>query len=524
MLTTILAERFRVRHELSGANFNNFNVEYWVGRFGYYEIRDYTRSGASSQRQSACGTSDPCVVVDVFGAIPVAMTDSGGNEKSCNQQTPNFRYDKVFGDETNFRFGYVMDIVLDNGNVVAACSASRDQRANATHWRALIRPDQNLAVTVAEGNQIEFELTISFNRAQTTGDNVNYYGHTFKYVLGQGFTNNNRDSSLGPTNINDSFAKLGGGTTVPHLSNTGNDERRLSFMQHAYNMGPNNIEDWLIGRRIFHTDFSNGNHIEQLLPGPQAQNGNLSFPGLANKATNAIQNSCIDCHFVNGPGTVQNTQSTIPPKMIGLGLLEAIPDSTIEGWSQANGGRINRVNNEIGRFGWDAGTATVEDQVVEALANDMGVTTSEITAEQLDQLVVYSSLISVPTPRANLTQMPGHQRFQDWGCDDCHIMTTTTGNSRFAELANQTIHPYTDLLLHNLGDGDFRTAPLWGIGYSGFVATGNFSNFRLMHDGNSTSIDDAIQRHNGDAVSSKNAYNNANNTGRQELIDYLNAL
>lgn len=128
-----IAERYRVRHELSGNDFNNFNVEYWEGRFGSFVLEDYTLPSASDMRQSACGTSEPCVVVTLNSAIPIAMTDVFGNEKSCNQQTPNWRYHKIYGDETNFYYGYVMDVVLSDGSVVPACQAAAISEQQRRH-------------------------------------------------------------------------------------------------------------------------------------------------------------------------------------------------------------------------------------------------------------------------------------------------------------------------------------------------------------------------------------------------------
>lgn len=297
-----VGERYRVRHELSGNDFNNFNIEYWRARFGALELRDYTRPEAASQRMSACGTSEPCVLVRLDSAVPLAMTDVFGNTKDCNQQSPNFRYHKIYGDETNFYYGYVMDLILPDGSILPACQASQDLRAAATSWQAVMRPDPNIPRPFTHGAQIEFEVTINFDRAQVTGDNVNYYGQTFRYRLGEGFVVNNQDPAIGPVGVNDSFAKLGGQTTIPHLSETGGAQRRLSFMQHAYNISPANIESWLKGRRLFHTDFVTGDHIELFMPGPQAQGGNLPFPEMAGKATDAIRNSCTECHTNNSVG------------------------------------------------------------------------------------------------------------------------------------------------------------------------------------------------------------------------------
>ncbi|GAL18897.1 probable thiol oxidoreductase [Vibrio maritimus] len=531
-----IAERYRVRHELSGNDFNNFNVEYWEGRFGSFVLDDYTLPSASSLRQSACGTTEPCVVVTLNSAIPLAMTDVFGNEKSCNQQTPNWRYHKIYGDETNFSYGYVMDVVLSDGSVVPACQATRDQRATATTWRAVMQRWPHINRPFEAGEQIEFETTISFDRAQTTGDNVNYYGQTFRYVLGQGLTVNNRDSAVGPLNINDSFAQLGGDTTVPQLSASGGAQQRLSFMQHAYNLDRGNVQSWLDGRRLIHTNFTTGDHVEEFLPGPQAINGNLPFPEMAGLTTDPIQPSCTQCHTLNGVGDMQARQDVVPPKMFGLGLLENIPQETIEQWARENGGTINYVTVEgqqyVGRFGWRAETMSVEHQIAKALHDDMGIGTSfegfgpmELADNHVQDMVVYTKLVAVPTPRQNLTTMPGHNRFQEFGCNSCHKMTVQTGtDTEFPELSNQTIHPYTDLLLHDLGEGAFRTAPLWGIGLSGYVKSGDANALTLMHDGQATSVDAVMQRHGGDAQAQSDNYFNASQQARNELVEYLMAL
>ena len=135
--------------------------------------------------------------------------------------------------------------------------------------------------------------------------------------------------------------------------------------------------------------------------------------------------------------------------MIGMGLLEAIPDEQLQAWAADNGGRVSTVMfngaQQVGRFGWTAEATSVRHQVTKALFMDMGVGT---TVEGF-------------TP---------------------------------PELSQQTIHPYTDLLLHDLGEGEFRTPPLWGLGSSGLVSFGDASQWSLMHDGLSTSLEAAINR------------------------------
>lgn len=490
---------------------------------------------AAPLRQQHCGNQQGCVVVTLYGALPAAMTDADGNIKDCNQQVPNWRYHKTYGSETDFFYGYVMDLVQDDGSTIPACTATLAQRENATVWRAVMRPDVNIPRGFSEGDQIEFETTINFSRAQTFGDNVNYYGQTHKYILGQGFTINNQDPAIGPIGINDSFAALGGDTTLNQLAAASGVEQRFAFMQHAANIGPNNIQPFLEGRRLFHTDFTTGRHVEEFRPGPQAVGGNLPFPEYAGLANDPIQPSCTQCHSLNGNNQVQERQDVVPPKMIGLGLLEAIPDAQIEAWSAESGGTVSRVTiNEqvhIGRFGWRAETASIQHQVAKALRDDMGIAThlfpvnnNPIDDEALQRLTIYSSLLAVPVTRANITQMPGHTYFQDIGCNQCHKMTVTTGNHALPALSHQTIHPYTDLLLHDLGEGPYRTAPLWGLGLSGFVRTGDNQQWHLMHDGLSQSLEAAIERHQGAAAESSALYNQLRTEQKQALQNYLQAL
>ena len=129
-------------------------------------------------------------------------------------------------------------------------------------------------------------------------------------ILGEVFVNTNRDPATEQLLFKmDSHNWVA--TTIPQLSQTGGEQVRLSYMQHAYNLSPLNVQSWLDGRRLFHTNFATGAHIEALLPGPQASNGNLPFPEVAGFATNPIQNSCINCHIHNGNGPKQS--DVVPP-------------------------------------------------------------------------------------------------------------------------------------------------------------------------------------------------------------------
>ncbi|MDF2365857.1 di-heme oxidoredictase family protein, partial [Sneathiella sp.] len=122
----------------------------------------------------------------------------------------------------------------------------------------------------------------------------------------------------------------------------------------------------------------------------------------------------------------------------------------------------------------------------------------------------------------------------DIGCAACHIPTFVTGtHPALSLLSNQTIHPFTDLLLHDMGEGladgrpdfgasgkEWRTAPLWGIG---LVEAVN-KHTRFLHDGRARSIEEAILWHGGEAEKSKEAYRNLDAPKRRQLLAFLNSL
>lgn len=263
-----------------------------------------------------------------------------------------------------------------------------------------------------------------------------------------------------------------------------------------------------------------------------------------------------------------------PAALIGLGLLEAVPNEAIEALAAANGGEVSRVGESIGRFGWKASQPTVRDQIRDALVNDMGVTTAARQAldsprepgdvaagkaalgdEAVDELVAYTALLGVPPrndPEAERI-VAGEQVFHRLGCATCHQPTLRTGASEFAELTNQTIHPYTDLLLHDMGEGladeghgemarKWRTAPLWGLKNARDATAAAQSQFRagdtdvtyeqthaasakgrvqLLHDGRARSLAEAILWHGGAAEESAKRYKALPKEDREALEAFL---
>lgn len=270
-------------------------------------------------------------------------------------------------------------------------------------------------------------------------------------------------------------------------------------------------------------------------------------------------------------GTRTSVRIAIP--LIGLGLLEAIPEQTLHELADPDdenqdgiSGRVNIVwdavnkRKTVGRFGWKANQPSVRQQNAGAAIGDMGLTTPvfprdncadgqvtcarvaagvadspEIMAAFFDPLVRYTRLVGVPMQRdANTPKvLAGLSMFNAIGCSSCHRTTLVTGDSDLTELAQQTIHPFTDLLLHDLGMGladhrhdflangrEWRTPPLWGIGLtpdvSGFEA--------YLHDGRARTLAEAILWHGGEAERAREAFRSLNETQRDELLTFLQSI
>ena len=257
--------------------------------------------------------------------------------------------------------------------------------------------------------------------------------------------------------------------------------------------------------------------------------------------------------------------------VLGLGLLEAIPDATLESMADpedldGNGisGRVNRVwdaaseRKRIGRFGWKANQPNLRQQVAGAAAGDIGITSAlfmsdactpaqdacrsaphggrpEMSDRFLDKLVLYNQTLAVPDRRdvESAEVRAGEALFAAAGCVACHRPRLVTGAHPLALLREQTIHPFTDLLLHDMGEGladgrpdfeasgrEWRTAPLWGLG---LIKTVNGHQL-LLHDGRARGIAEAILWHGGEAEASREAFRTMNRDQRAAMLAFLESL
>ncbi|MBS1773452.1 MAG: c-type cytochrome [Bacteroidetes bacterium] len=259
----------------------------------------------------------------------------------------------------------------------------------------------------------------------------------------------------------------------------------------------------------------------------------------------------------------------LAPPVFGLGLLENIPESTLLSFADENdadgdgiSGRPNYVFNphtkqkEIGRFGLKANNPKVLTQVAGAFNQDMGITSSifpkescygqaqsddlgddpEIGDSTLQRVAFYVRSLAVPA-RRNVSDPEikrGKQLFIQNNCSGCHKPAVQTGvDVTFPAISNQRIQPFTDLLLHDMGDGladnyndfiangkEWRTAPLWGIGL--FEKTNGIPYY--LHDGRARTIEEAILWHDGEAAQSKNKFMAMTKADRQTLIKFIKSL
>lgn len=262
-----------------------------------------------------------------------------------------------------------------------------------------------------------------------------------------------------------------------------------------------------------------------------------------------------------------------PPANTGLGLLDAVPDATLLSLADENdadgdgiSGRPNWINfpayltirpgaiiqngKYIGRFGKKAAVYDLLQQTANAYNQDMGITSTfehydtysghevdpEVSNQTVQDVVFYLKTLKAPVQRNQNDAgiKSGKQLFVNISCSKCHIPQLQTGVSPVAALSNKTIFPYTDLLLHDMGNGlndgytegsaataEWRTPALWGLGLSKNSQGGQYF---LLHDGRAKSIEEAILMHGGEAQNSRNQFQLLTAEEKITLIKFLESL
>ncbi len=517
------------------------------------------------------------------------------------------------------------------------------------HYQKTSNENTRLGRPIQLGDRLEFEIS-QFSAPGIPRGQANYYGTTFLYIVGEGIVPWYAEAA-GSTYREDSQKIpeefwLGGHTTIHHQYT---DEPNDNFLQMATNLGYDNGQKFLLGRRVHHSSVINGSHDEDPANGVLETNAGLS-------GTRYINQRCTGCHERNGGAGVADNgvsldrwvfkvgdangapdqligsvlqpsgsagegdvsiaswteradglrtpnyqfsqgapatfSARIAPRLVGLGLLEAIPETAIlalEDADDADGdgisGRANKVvdpedggTTRLGRFGWKAVTSSVKHQVAAALNTDMGVRTTVLPnpdcgsaqtncgessplmpEENLDNLILYISALGVRPQRVwnegveNQEVLQGREHFREIGCVGCHTESFQTSKFHpLAEVRDQTIHPYSDMLLHYMGEGladnlgeglasggEWRTTPLWGLGLSACV-TGGVTNptgreggeictpdHAYLHDGRARSIEEAILWHGtegSEGQASTDAYKALSEENQQTVLRFLESL
>lgn len=515
------------------------------------------------------------------------------------------------------------------------------------------------------GDAIEVSPSMFSTRdaMSAVGDNggIRYYSSENMYVVGSGLRPwYGVQPRLNSVPLPDETLSGGLGSVSYDYADNG----LFMFQQPHTNVGMQNMQRFVEGRRLVHTSYTTGNHNE---PGNDRY---LPAVGLQGQRFN--QSACIGCHVNNGrspapfavdqlldsmsvrvaalgangqqlphpqygttvqmnavstTGTPQNWgrnvrvggfetrtvkladgtvvelrkpglafEGPVPEvfslrtaqPMIGAGLLEAVPEATILARVRAapDADGVQGVANfvfdpesgvvRVGRFGWKASKATLRHQTAAALLADMAVTSPVypnrscgtdpagcktapvqpgVTEADLQSLSHYLALVAVPAQRSVPSGFPkgvtpldehrvdpvqvlaGSRLFQGMRCAACHTAEMKTGPGHlFAELRNQTIRPYSDLLLHNMGPGladgliegqasgaMWRTAPLWGIGYTEKVL-GKAGKAGYLHDGRARDLTEAIMWHGGEAETARRRFENLSKADREALLAFLKSL
>lgn len=283
------------------------------------------------------------------------------------------------------------------------------------------------------------------------------------------------------------------------------------------------------------------------------------------------------------------TSFRLPPPVFGVGLIEAIPESVIlaladPGDADGDGisGRPNYVVPDdfvptdepggfvadeefpegvpqLGRFGRKASVSSLLLQVAKAYHEDIGITNDflpienknplasrateaadrvpdpELPAEELRAVLAYIRLLAPPAPgEMTPRREEGEALFASIDCASCHVPELRTGPSTSAALSNQPVRLFSDLLLHDMGEGladhrpdgdatgrEWKTAPLWGLRVMRDFLNGDAF---LLHDGRARSVEEAILLHGGEAERSRDAFAGLTPEARAALLAYVESL
>jgi CxxC motif-containing protein (DUF1111 family) len=294
-----------------------------------------------------------------------------------------------------------------------------------------------------------------------------------------------------------------------------------------------------------------------------------------NQGAPQLQNKAIPGYTPETLPAGATFSNLLAPAVTGLGLLDAVSDADLIALSDPNDTnndgisgvphwnnipeyakaqlRPNTITNSgkyITRFGKKGAAYNLLQQTSEAYNQDMGVASifeaidtysgleidPEVATDQVNDVVFYLKTLKAPLRRneTNPDVLEGEKIFSEMKCASCHTPTLQTGPSTIEALSNKTFHPYTDLLLHDMGaqlddnytegfalTSEWKTPALWGLGLSPESQGGTYF---LMHDGRAKSLEEAILLHGGEALQAKNDYKQLMEAKKQQVLKFLESL
>lgn len=624
-IVTRFSDRARDRHarEDQFQSYDHYLPIYWEHRTARLQMVDYVAKGGSTLEVSfvtewQLGPTEFRAWYSGQGTVAAYSGNYGAQFAVEGPGTYDNDHNKVSDDGTQYKYSYTIEsAILLDGQVVPLQVGQTMEFENSLFLEAPPRGRANYYGTtflyeVGGGGVVPWYTRGQFEDPASEREN--------SYPL-------------------DEAAWLGGRTTLPYMYS---DEPDNHFMQMATNLSSVNGQAFVLGRRVHHTDMLTGAHDEGPDNGVFDELVDLAGPYYVNlscdtchtrngRAPVAALHEPLDkwvfkvgaadggpdptigavlqpSSTAGGPGEGQVSiaqwvedeaglrspvyafsagepdrfSARLAPPLVGMGLLEAIPESTVLAWADPDdedgdgiSGRVQVVDDPVtgdlrlGRFGWKAGASSLTHQIAGALNTDMGVMTSvmpspdcgeqqadcgneggpELSDEHLEHLVKYVALLGVRARRDidDPQVLRGEEVFEELGCGDCHRSSVTTSAVHpYAELREQVVHPYTDLLLHDMGPGladdlgegeasgaEWRTTPLWGIGLGACVTGGVEGPFQqqvctphasFLHDGRARTIEEAIRWHGGEALASKEGFEALPGDDRSALIRFLETL
>ena len=335
------------------------------------------------------------------------------------------------------------------------------------------------------GQVIQFEMT-----AVAGGTGAQTYNDFVYYTVGHGF------SAYGDPRLN----SAGRAGSTMWFSDTGVQEEleKNSIFTRPITTAyrEQDMDDFIVGHHLVHG-------VDPL------KRGSTTFD---DPDVQIGERTCGSCHFRDGRGSEVIATAEGPriaPPLYGVKLLESI------------------VDREAG-FGWTGDAPTVAAEIENALRDFHNVDVNALPTEIVDLITAYTELLTVPNRNPGSYDDPsvteGEGLFTDTGCASCHTPTQKTRADIDPQWANLTIRPYTDMKIWNLGSGNYRTAPLWGLSHNIELLARNGRNLLFMHDGSANNIEAAIQGHNGEAANIKASYNALDATQKQAIVNFVRTL